>query len=230
GGLRVETPVLFSDLIDLLARDLSSVAEFALPRMDREGAADAGKGCREAVDGGARCLLLVGPPGSKMTLARVLACRLPKLEPSERLEVARVMSAAGLAHEGQGWARRPFRAPHHSCSAAGLVGGGVQARPGEVSLAHRGTLLLDEVNEFSKLAIDSVGCAIRDRQVVLSAGGRRGTMPADPRLVILSMNPCPCGWHGTTDAVAGSSRECRCTPEQIGRYRGRSFGRLGELV
>ncbi len=230
GGIRVETPVLFSDLVDLLARDLSGVGEFALPRMDRDGAAAAWKSCREALDGGARCLLLVGPPGSKTTLARVLASRLPVMVEGERREVARVTSAAGLAHEGQGWARRPFRAPHHSCSEAGLVGGGVHCRPGEVSLAHRGTLLLDEANEFSMRAIDAVGCALRDRQVVLSARGKACSMPAEPRLVIATTNPCPCGWHGTTDAVAGSSRECRCTPEQIGRYRSRGLGRLGELV
>jgi magnesium chelatase family protein len=164
---------------------------------------------------GAHSLLLIGPPGSgKSMLAQRLPGLLPPLTHSEALEVAAVaaVSAAGFTPECLG--QRPFRAPHHTASAAALVGGGARARPGEISLAHHGVLFLDELPEFERAVLEALREPLESGVVAVSRAALQTQYPAAFQL-IAAMNPCPCGRLG--DPSGG----CRCTPAEVQRYRGR---------
>jgi magnesium chelatase family protein len=119
--------------------------------------------------------------------------------------------------------RRPFRAPHHTASTAGLIGGGRPARPGEVSLAHRGVLFLDELPEFERRALESLRQVLEDHRVVLVRAGAHVTFPADFQLVAAA-NPCPCGWLGS------GRRDCRCDEGRVARYRSRISGPLLDRI
>ncbi len=175
----------------------------------------------EVAAAGGHNVLLVGPPGSgKTMLARRLPGILPPLEREEALETTRVHSVAGLLREGPALLRaRPFRAPHHSISDAGLVGGGVIPRPGEVSLAHNGVLFLDEILEFRRAVLEGLRQPLEDGTVALTRVSGSTQYPARVMLVA-AMNPCPCGFHGDR------RQECLCSPSQIHRYRGRLSGPL----
>ena len=226
GGLRVETPGNLGAVFELIDRDLIREGDFSALPGDRERAGRAWKELRTGVDSGDRFFLLVGSPGSgKTPMARALASRLPAMEAGERLSVARVHSAAGLSSQRGLSSARPFRAPHHTVSVAGLLGGGDPPRPGEVTLAHGGTLYLDEVNEFSMRTLDELAYVLERGEASIHRRGRTVFLPAEPRLVIAAMNPCPCGYAGSS-----ARQECRCTPEQRQRYGARGLGRLGELV
>lgn len=164
-------------------------------------------------------LLLIGPPGAgKTLLARRLPGLLPPLERDELLEVVRIHSVAGLVDPGQlPSADRPFRAPHHTVSHAGLVGGGSPPRPGEVSLAHRGVLFLDELPEFSRSTLETLRQPLEDGVLTLARASGHFAYPA--RFVLIgAMNPCPCGHHGD-----GTGR-CVCDLPAVARYRGRVSG------
>jgi magnesium chelatase family protein len=179
----------------------------------------------EIAAAGAHNLLLVGPPGSgKTMIARRMAGVLPPLGFEEALEVTAVHSVAGLIRSGFGlMAERPFRAPHHTVSTAALVGGGSQPRPGEVSLAHHGVLFLDEMLEFTRSVLEVLRQPLEEGQVVIARAARTVRFPA--RFVLVgAMNPCPCGYAGDT------GHECRCTPQQIDRYRGRLSGPLRDRL
>jgi magnesium chelatase family protein len=175
----------------------------------------------EVAAAGAHNLLLSGPPGSgKTMLARRMPGILPPLSRSESIEVTKVMSAAGLVPEGGSLARvRPFRAPHHTISASGLVGGGSNPRPGEVSLAHHGVLFLDELPEFGRQVLEVLRQPLEDGHVTISRVAGTVTYPARFTLVC-SMNPCPCGYLGD------ERRRCRCSAGQIERYAARLSGPL----
>lgn len=153
-------------------------------------------------------------------LARRLPSILPPMEPEEAIEVTRVHSVAGLLPNGTPVLRaRPFRAPHHGISDAGLVGGGMIPHPGEVSLAHHGVLFLDEILEFKRHVLEGLRQPLEDGIVTVTRASASIQYPARFMLVA-AMNPCPCGHYGDR------TRECRCSPHQIRRYRARLSGPL----
>jgi len=174
---------------------------------------------------GGHNVLAVGPPGAgKTMMARRVPGILPPLTFEEAVEVTAVHSVAGLLQPGGGLvSQRPFRAPHHTISDAALAGGGSQPRPGEVSLAHHGVLFLDEMLEFSRHVLEVLRQPLEERAVTIARAARTAVFPARFMLVG-AMNPCPCGYLG--DAV----RECRCTPQQVARYRERLSGPLRDRL
>ncbi|PWT85290.1 MAG: hypothetical protein C5B57_03235 [Blastocatellia bacterium] len=170
-------------------------------------------------------LLLIGPPGAgKTMMARRLPGILPPLTFDEALEATAVHSVAGVVPPGTGLlVDPPFRAPHHTISDAALVGGGSQPRPGEVSLAHHGVLFLDEMLEFNRHVLEVLRQPLEEGRVTIARAARTAIFPAR-FMLIGAMNPCPCGFLGDT------VRECRCTPQQIARYRDRLSGPLRDRL
>jgi magnesium chelatase family protein len=178
----------------------------------------------EVAAAGAHNLLMLGPPGAgKTMLARCLPGILPPLTLDEALETTRVHSVAGLLRGSALVTRRPFRAPHHSVSYAGLVGGGSPLRPGEVSLAHHGVLFLDELAEYSRNVLEVLRQPLEDGAVRLARARASVRFPAR-FLMVGAMNPCPCGFWGD-----GTDR-CLCDLGQVTRYRGRVSGPLLDRI
>jgi magnesium chelatase family protein len=166
---------------------------------------------------------MCGSPGTgKSMLAQRLPGLMPPLTESEALESAAVHSLTGR-FDAANWGRRTFRAPHHSASAAALVGGGAIPQPGEVSLAHHGVLFLDELPEFDRRVLESLREPLETGHVTVSRARRRAEFPARFQLVA-AMNPCPCGYSGHP------TRACTCSPAQIARYRARLSGPLLDRI
>jgi magnesium chelatase family protein len=178
----------------------------------------------EVAAAGGHSLLMVGPPGTgKSMLAARFPGILPPLSEAEALEVAAVHSVSSAGFDASRWGERPFRAPHHSASAAALVGGGHLPRPGEISLAHHGVLFLDELPEFDRDVLEALREPLESGRVAISRAARQVQFPARFQLVA-AMNPCPCGHCGDRTG------RCRCTPERIARYRGRVSGPLADRI
>ncbi|TJY58363.1 ATP-dependent protease [Sinimarinibacterium sp. CAU 1509] len=178
----------------------------------------------EVAAAGGHSLLLAGPPGSgKSMLAQRLPGILPALSDTEALEAAAVASIGPRGFQISDWGRRPFRAPHHTASGVALVGGGGNPRPGEITLAHHGVLFLDELPEFDRRVLEVLREPLESGRITISRAARQVDFPARFQLVA-AMNPCPCGWLGDP------SGKCRCTPEQVQRYRGRISGPLLDRI
>jgi magnesium chelatase family protein len=178
----------------------------------------------EVAAAGGHNMLMVGPPGSgKSMLAARLPSILPPLSPRELLEVSMIASIAGELAEGRLSPRRPFRAPHHSASMAALVGGGIRAKPGEISLAHNGVLFLDELPEFNPQVLDSLRQPLETGSVAISRANNRVTYPARIQLVA-AMNPCRCGHYGSPGHVC--RRGDRCASEYQERLSGPLLDRI----
>lgn len=174
----------------------------------------------EVAAAGGHNLLMQGPPGTgKSMLATRMPGILPAMTQDEALESAAVQSLGGGGFDARSWCIRPFRHPHHTASAVALVGGGSDPRPGEITLAHHGVLFLDELPEFDRKVLEVLREPLETGEIHISRANRQVCFPARFQL-LAAMNPCPCGYLGHP------RRRCRCTPEQVSRYRGKLSGPL----
>jgi magnesium chelatase family protein len=177
----------------------------------------------EIAAAGRHSLLMIGPPGTgKSMLAQRLPSLLPPMTEEEALDAAAIQSLTG-SFRIEHWKCRPFRSPHHTASAVALVGGGGDPRPGEISLAHHGVLFLDELPEFDRRVLEVLREPLESGRIHISRAARQAEFPAQFQLVA-AMNPCPCGYLGHP------SNRCRCTPDQIVRYRSRISGPLLDRI
>ena len=207
-----------------LAALVESSSNFGDDFADVKGQENARRAIEVAVAGGHN-ILMIGSPGSgKTMLARRIPSILPPLAVEEALEVSRIHSVAGVAKGGGKFVtRRPFRAPHHTVSSIGLLGGGTHPVPGEVSLAHRGVLFLDEFAEFPRQALEVLRQPLEDGHVCVSRASAAYDFPSRFMLVA-AMNPCPCGYYGD------STHECRCSQRSIIKYQSRVSGPLLDRI
>ena len=168
-------------------------------------------------------MLMIGEPGcGKTMIAQRIPTILPQMTEEECLEITKIYSISGILPNGHALMKqRPFRAPHHNASLNALIGGGVNAMPGEVSLAHNGVLFLDEIAEFSRRTLDALRQPVEDKKVSISRVNGTNTFPSN-FMFVAAMNPCPCGYY--------PSSRCRCTDYEIIKYRGKISGPIMDRI
>lgn len=176
-----------------------------------------------AAAGGHNCLMIGSPGSGKTMLAQRISSILPDMNFEESLEVTKIHSIAGMTKNNQIITKRPFRSPHHTASKISLVGGGKESKPGEISLAHRGILFLDELPEFNKNTLEVLRVPLEDRKVLISRANKNYEYPAN-FMLIASMNPCPCGYYGS------SEKECTCSSNEINKYLRKISGPLLDRI
>ena len=199
------------------------VTENTYPDFSEVKAQSMPKRALEIAAAGGHSVIMSGPPGTgKSMLASRFVGILPAMTDSEALESAAIQSLNGN-YKLENWKRRPYRAPHHTASAVALVGGGGIPRPGEISLAHHGVLFLDELPEFDRKVLEVLREPLESGRITISRAARQADFPANFQL-IAAMNPCPCGYLGH------HNNKCRCTPDQVSRYRAKISGPLLDRI
>lgn len=209
-----------NDISGLLSSSKSDLLDFC----EVKGQGKAKRALEIAASGGHNCAMLGSPGSGKTMLAQRFPSILPNLTFEEALEVTKIHSVAGILDKSSSIIfQRPFRSPHHTISYASLIGGGKVPKPGEISLAHYGVLFLDELPEFNKHTLEVLRGPLEDGQITISRLNATVTYPCQ-FILIASMNPCPCGYHGS------SEKECTCTPQQIAKYMGKISGPLLDRI